>query len=231
MSALPPSRRSVELLGVRPGQVIPDQACVILTPWKSCYLSCRLERSPQPLSGQGEPIASMNARANQWYLFRDGQQHGPFTDADVANFARLGQLHANDLIWREGFANWRPALTVFPEPRPDSVHSSTHRTKRGQVDVSRSQAARPLPRRGPTWKVVLIALITSIVIGAVSGYAYKHSLTRGAPSMPRSGAAIGARVIGWSRSPQLHSCGRGDDAGRRHASDAPLPEIATAHEA
>jgi hypothetical protein len=115
-----------------------------------------------------------------------------------------------------------------------------------------------LPRRGPTWKVVLIALMTSMVIGAVSGYAYKHSLTRGALSMPRTGAAVGARIVGWPRSHQLHSCGRMHDPGRRQGlcgqgsllgpagfqtgelrpksaslkpSDAPLPNIATAHEA
>src|SRR5262249_24846801 len=190
----------------------------------------------------------MNLRANQWYLSRNGQQHGPFSDAEVANFARLGQLHANDLIWREGFANWRPALTIFPEPRPASVHSSTRRTARAHVDVSRSQVTRPLPRRGPTWKLALIALIASIVVGAVSGYAYKYSLTRGAPSMPRSGAAVGARIVGWPRSHQLHSCGQGSLFGRAgsgevqpksaslkltevDASDASHPKIATVHEA
>jgi GYF domain 2 len=132
----------------------------------------------------------MNLRANQWYLSRNGQQHGPFSDADVANFARLGQLHVNDLIWREGFANWRPALTIFPEPVPASAPYPTRRTVAAEVDVPRRQSAGSLPRRGPTWKVVLIALATSAVIGAMSGYVYRYALTRAAEPMPRSGDTV-----------------------------------------
>ena len=141
----------------------------------------------------------MNLRANQWYLSRNGQQHGPFSDADVANFARLGQLQVNDLIWREGFANWRPALTIFPEPLPASAPYPTRRTAAAEVDIPRRQSIGSLPRRGPTWKVVLIALATSAVIGAISGYAYRYALTRTAEPMPRSGDTVrGAvpRIVG-----------------------------------
>ena len=132
----------------------------------------------------------MNLRANQWYLSRNGQQHGPFSDADVANFARLGQLHANDLIWREGFANWRPAQTIFPEPLPASAPYPTRRTVAAEVDAPRRQPIGPASRRGPTWKVVLIALATSVVIGAIGGYAYRYALTRAAEPMPRGGDTV-----------------------------------------
>jgi hypothetical protein len=134
----------------------------------------------------------MNPRANQWYLSRNGRQHGPFSDADVANFARLGQLQVDDLIWREGFANWRPALTIFPEPLPASPPHPSRRTVGPQVDVSRRQPLGPLPRGGLTWKVALIALATSAVIGAISGYAYRYALTRAAEPMPRSSDTVRA---------------------------------------
>src|SRR5215831_8717215 len=54
----------------------------------------------------------------------------------------------------------------------------------------RRQSIGSLPRRGPTWKVVLIALATSAVIGAISGYAYRYALTRAAEPMPRSGDTV-----------------------------------------
>src|SRR6478672_2086733 len=54
---------------------------------------------------------------HQWYLARDGQQYGPLSDPELAKFVELGHLQPNDLLWREGFADWRPALVVFP-PRP-----------------------------------------------------------------------------------------------------------------
>jgi GYF domain 2 len=51
---------------------------------------------------------------HQWYLARDGQQYGPLTDPELAKFVELGHLQPTDLLWREGFPDWRPALAVFP---------------------------------------------------------------------------------------------------------------------
>jgi len=52
---------------------------------------------------------------NQWYLARDGQQYGPLSDPELAKFVELGHLQPTDLLWREGFPDWRPALVVFPQ--------------------------------------------------------------------------------------------------------------------
>lgn len=49
----------------------------------------------------------------QWYLARDGKQYGPLTDPELAKFIELGHLLPSDLLWREGFAEWRPAPSVF----------------------------------------------------------------------------------------------------------------------
>ncbi len=51
---------------------------------------------------------------HQWYLARDGQQYGPLSDPELAKFVELGHLQPTDLLWREGFSDWRPALVVFP---------------------------------------------------------------------------------------------------------------------
>jgi hypothetical protein len=53
----------------------------------------------------------------QWYIARDGQQHGPLSDAELRLFVDGGHLRPTDLLWRPSFADWRPALQVFP-PRP-----------------------------------------------------------------------------------------------------------------
>jgi hypothetical protein len=56
----------------------------------------------------------------QWYIARDGKQHGPLSDVEMRTFVSQGHLKATDLIWRPGFADWRPAPAVFsfqaPEP-------------------------------------------------------------------------------------------------------------------
>jgi len=60
----------------------------------------------------------------QWYLARDGKQYGPLTEVELSKFVELGHLLPTDLLWREGFADWQPALSVFPSspapspPRP-----------------------------------------------------------------------------------------------------------------
>jgi len=51
----------------------------------------------------------------QWYLARNNQQHGPITDAELAKFIKDGHLLPDDLLWREGFANWQPASVVFAQ--------------------------------------------------------------------------------------------------------------------
>lgn len=54
----------------------------------------------------------------QWYLARDGQQHGPLNDIEMRKLVELGYLRETDLIWRQGFPDWRPAPSVFPPPGP-----------------------------------------------------------------------------------------------------------------
>ena len=51
----------------------------------------------------------------EWFLARDGQQHGPLSDSELHKFMELGHLRAEDLVWRAGFDEWRPATDVFPQ--------------------------------------------------------------------------------------------------------------------
>ena len=55
----------------------------------------------------------------EWYLARDGQQHGPLSDAELTKFRELGHLKPDDLVWRAGFPEWRTAGEVFPETQPE----------------------------------------------------------------------------------------------------------------
>ena len=61
---------------------------------------------------------SSPAAQTQWYLARDSQQFGPLSDTELAKFIELGHLQPTDLLWREGFPDWRPAMVVFPPRKP-----------------------------------------------------------------------------------------------------------------
>ncbi|MEO1205910.1 MAG: GYF domain-containing protein [Pseudomonadota bacterium] len=65
------------------------------------------------MSGTGSPTEDQ-----QWYVARDGQQHGPLSNAEMRLFVQGGHLKATDLIWKAGFPDWKPAPSVFP-PKGD----------------------------------------------------------------------------------------------------------------
>src|SRR5262245_34088755 len=50
----------------------------------------------------------------QWFIARDGKQHGPLSDAEIRKLVELGHMRPTDLIWRQGFPDWRTAAAVFP---------------------------------------------------------------------------------------------------------------------
>jgi hypothetical protein len=51
--------------------------------------------------------------ASNWYLCRDGQQHGPLTDRELSLFAESGNFQPGDLLWTEGLDTWKPADAIF----------------------------------------------------------------------------------------------------------------------
>lgn len=60
----------------------------------------------------------------QWFLARDGKQHGPLSSTELKKLVELGHLKQTDLLWRQGFADWRPAPSVFqtdPAAQPQTA--------------------------------------------------------------------------------------------------------------
>src|SRR5262245_6870782 len=56
---------------------------------------------------RGQPMAE-----TQWFYSSDGGQAGPVSDVELKALATSGQLKPNDLVWRDGLADWKPATTV-----------------------------------------------------------------------------------------------------------------------
>ena len=49
---------------------------------------------------------------SDWYYAIDGQQHGPVSNRELHDLAGNGGLHPTDLVWQDGFADWKPASEV-----------------------------------------------------------------------------------------------------------------------
>jgi GYF domain 2 len=95
----------------------------------------------------------MSAPASQalWYLAREGQQYGPLSDVELAKFIELGHLQPTDLLWRDGFPDWRPAMVVFPDrtqapPKPTAPpHKANPKSQpdaRARTAVSQSRRSK-----------------------------------------------------------------------------------------
>ena len=54
-------------------------------------------------------------QSSEWYLARDGQQHGPISAPEMEKIIELGYLLPTDLVWRQGFDDWKPASEAFPK--------------------------------------------------------------------------------------------------------------------
>jgi hypothetical protein len=50
--------------------------------------------------------------ASKWYYSKDGQRHGPVSSSEVMNLANSGDLLPTDLLWKEGMAEWEPAINA-----------------------------------------------------------------------------------------------------------------------
>ncbi len=61
----------------------------------------------------------MTAQANdiQWYIARDGKQHGPLTDDEMGSLVAHNYLRLSDLIWRPGMPEWQSAPIAIPASR------------------------------------------------------------------------------------------------------------------
>jgi GYF domain 2 len=44
-----------------------------------------------------------------WFLALDGQQHGPYPEAQLREFIADGRIAADTLVWTEGMADWQKA--------------------------------------------------------------------------------------------------------------------------
>jgi uncharacterized RDD family membrane protein YckC len=73
-----------------------------------------------------------------WYHTRNGQQVGPVTLEELRQRAAVGELQADDLVWREGMADW---IAAGQAPEMAAAFGAT--ADQGSYDLQPGQAASP----------------------------------------------------------------------------------------
>jgi GYF domain 2 len=180
----------------------------------------------------------------QWYLARDGQQFGPISEAEMAKLVELGHLQPTDLLWRDGFPDWRPAMVVFPphglaQPRApmrgppagpaarpaDELLADPAPTGRRSARGQEMADEERRPRRGA--RVVALLLLVALLAGAAgAGYVYRDRLTSIATSLAASlSASSGAMDVADRKSLEMPPL-VGFRAGSVDAIDATLQNTA-----
>jgi len=96
---------------------------------------------------------------SDWFYGKDGTQHGPVSEQEMANLTASGQIDANTIIWREGMADWLP-ISQVPEFQTTSQQpSSVPIYAPGQA----TYAAAPLPAPIPTDGLSIASLVCGIL--------------------------------------------------------------------
>jgi hypothetical protein len=155
-----------------------------------------------------------------WHYARDGVQHGPASDAEIHRLLQSGQLRPDDLLWRDGMAQWQPASRVpefaiaqaapVPPPLPARVPLSTQPPPLGYARPQHGYGAQPSPDIGQDAGMRMLLPVGRSGWAIASGYLGLLSV------FPFVGVVFGVAAI-WTgflavkdikRNPTRHGMGR-----------------------
>ena len=144
-----------------------------------------------------------------WFIARDGRQHGPVSDMEMRKLVELGHLRHTDLLWRQGFPDWRPAPAVFVgSPQGSSPNAAPTATER-----PRQQGASPslMPRFEATAGRGALsgASATAAAAAAANGTAMHQAWNQGGPQNGGTQAANPQAGAQNSPQPSLHQLSSG----------------------
>jgi hypothetical protein len=81
--------------------------------------------------GSGGNGGNRDVGPAEWFLLREGKQHGPVSEQELWELQKSGRVRPSDLLWRGGWSEWVAAHSVFASgsqlPRQTSSSSATNR--------------------------------------------------------------------------------------------------------
>ena len=108
----------------------------------------------------------------EWYFAHGDKQSGPITALELKQKAIAGELKPDDLVWREGMAEWTAARNVrglFEEsPQPPAVGAAA---ARGASRAAETAAPAAQPEGGVAGRLAVVPLRTDPAAPAALGRA------------------------------------------------------------
>lgn len=121
---------------------------------------------------------------SEWYYAHDGEQKGPVPVSELHRLAANGDFDpVNDLVWREGMSDWKPAGTV-PELAPSKPATAAPGDAGTAGSDTAGSAAEAAPYTPPTSDASISSSPKAATAAAPTG---------GSPS---AGLAIASMICG-----------------------------------
>jgi type II secretory pathway pseudopilin PulG len=129
-------------------------------------------------------------------VHKNGEQLGPFTESQVGEMLKAGQLALNDLAWTEGMDQWKPLSSYehFQSPATQGPSPAAGQT----TPPSAVKKTEPLT----IWSLVLgiISIVGCAFLAGIPAVICGHvglSRIKRNPSLGGNGMAIGGLVTGY----------------------------------
>lgn len=109
-----------------PTQSMPDMRVAAASKRRDSDSDSRRDHALPPVPSSGVVAAASDSAESLpsgiatgdavWYVrTATGEQYGPANDTLIKRWVGEGRVPANSLIWRDGWADWRPASEIFPQ--------------------------------------------------------------------------------------------------------------------
>ncbi|MFM2196794.1 MAG: hypothetical protein RLZZ505_226 [Verrucomicrobiota bacterium] len=108
---------------------------------------------------------------DMWYYSKNGMQLGPLSQEELSAKVTGGEVHASDLIWREGMVDWKP-LAQVPEFQGSSASVMPPPVGTGASPMPQPHAypSGYAPGTVPNylWQSILVTVLCCLPFGVVS---------------------------------------------------------------
>lgn len=115
--------------------------------------------------------------ARDWYYAVDGKQFGPVDNVEIVARMRSGELSPQDLVWRDGMADWRAIASVAeftrrpppatpkyrPSPEPDDSVNNPFAAPRTDIQPEDFSHLESFYGYAGFWKRFVASFVDSLV--------------------------------------------------------------------
>jgi hypothetical protein len=116
----------------------------------------------------------MTSLGLQWYVARDQQEYGPVSGAELEELIKLGHLQPTDLLWREGFPNWRSALVLFPTRKLVVQQAVIKEQGHSHAGMAVDHPGYLAAKQVKTWRSALAKSIVALLCAMAIFAVYNH---------------------------------------------------------